>query len=71
MMGLITTYQRNDFGRLCHQSVGNLLVELDQVADVDIAVVFFEERIFAQLVSGEMVSLMRWRHQEKANRTCR
>jgi len=34
-----------------NQSVGDLFVELDQVANVNIAVVFFEERILAQLVS--------------------
>jgi hypothetical protein len=33
-------YQRDDFCRLRHQSVGDFLVELDQIADVDVAVVF-------------------------------
>lgn len=31
--------------------MGDFLVELDQVPNVDIAVVFFKERIFPQLVS--------------------
>jgi hypothetical protein len=31
--------------------MGNLLVELYQVADIDIAVIFLEKRILAQLVS--------------------
>ena len=40
--------------------MGDLLVELDQVSDVDVAVVFLEQRIFAQLVSvGKGVSLQR------------
>lgn len=37
---------------LCHQSVRQLLVVFDQVANVDVAVVFLKERILAQLVSA-------------------
>ena len=42
----LVSYQWDEFCRLCHQSVGDFLVELDQVANVDVAVVFFEQRIF-------------------------
>lgn len=46
-----STHKRYDVCRLGHQSVGKLLVELDQVTDVDIAVVFLEESVLLQLVS--------------------
>lgn len=36
---------------LCDQPMRQLLVVFDQVANVDVAVVFLEERILAQLVS--------------------
>lgn len=37
---------------LCDQSMRQLLVVFDQVANVDVAVVFLKERILAQLVSA-------------------
>lgn len=40
-------YQRDELGGFCHQPVGDVLVELDQIANVDVAVVFLEEGIFA------------------------
>jgi hypothetical protein len=37
--GVVMAYKWDNFGGFCHQSVGDLLVELDQVANVDVAVV--------------------------------
>lgn len=37
---------------LCDQAMRQLLVVFDQVANVDVAVIFLEERILAQLVSA-------------------
>lgn len=37
---------------LCDQSMRQLLIVFDQVANVDVAVVFLKERILAQLVSA-------------------
>lgn len=47
--------QGDDFRGFRHQPVGDLLVELDQVANVYVAVVFLEERILTQLISGDEV----------------
>jgi hypothetical protein len=47
VLAWLLAYQWNEICRFRHQPVGNLFVELDQVANVDVAVVFFEERIFA------------------------
>jgi hypothetical protein len=47
----VGAYQRYDFCGLRDQSVGNLFVELDQVANIDVTVVLLEERILAQLVA--------------------
>lgn len=46
------TNQWYHFRWLCDQSMRQLLVVFDQVANVDVAVVFLEERILAQLVSA-------------------
>lgn len=40
-------YQRYNLSRLCNQAMRQLLVVLDQVADVDVAVEFLQKRIFA------------------------
>lgn len=47
-----STYQRYDLSRLCDEAMRHFLVVLDQVANVDIAIVVLEERILTQLVSA-------------------
>lgn len=46
------SYQGDNLGRLSDQSMRKLFVELDQIADVHIAVVSLEQGVFPQLVSG-------------------
>lgn len=46
-----SAYQGNNLARLRNEPVSDLFVELDQVANVYVAVVFLEQRILAQLVS--------------------
>lgn len=48
--------QRDDFGRVLGELVGQLLVERDEVCNVDVAVVLLDEHVFADLVSGNGVS---------------
>lgn len=49
-------YQRNDFGRLCYESMRELLVVVDEIADIDIAVVLLEKRVLLELVPIQSVS---------------
>lgn len=51
------SYQRDDLGWLGDESVCQLLVEFDQVADVDIARELFQQSILFQLVSIRSIAL--------------
>lgn len=48
---VVKSHQWDDFCRFCDNTMCQFLVELDQVANVDIAVVCSQEGIFPQLVS--------------------
>lgn len=45
--------ERNDLGRLGHQAMRQLFVEVYEVVNVNIAVELLEQRVFFKLVSGE------------------
>lgn len=53
------TNQRYDFARLVDKLVRKLLIVVDQVVNVDIAVVSLEQRILPQLISVEMLTVAR------------
>lgn len=50
------SYQWDHLSRLSDQSMGQILVVLDEISYVDIAVVPLEQRIFPQLVSEPSVN---------------
>lgn len=57
------THQWDYLCWLCDQAMRQFLVVFDQVANIDVAVIFLEERILAQLVSaGESVSALGEQH---------
>lgn len=47
-----TTHERDDLGGLGGKLVRQLLVEADEVVDVDVAVVSFQQRVLPKLVSA-------------------
>lgn len=46
-----SAHQRDDLCGLGRQLVRQLLVEVDQIVDVDIAVILLQQRILSQLIS--------------------
>jgi hypothetical protein len=58
-----SAYERNDLGGLRHQAMRELFIVLDQVANVDVAVVFLDEGILLELISA-MGTCQHGRHTE-------
>jgi hypothetical protein len=46
------TYERNDLCWFGDQSVGQLFVERDEVPDIDVAIILFEEHVLTDLISS-------------------
>jgi hypothetical protein len=51
------TYQGNDLCWFGDQSVGQLFVERDQVPNIDVAIVLFEEHVLTDLISGRTLAV--------------
>ena len=51
-------YERNNLCGLRGEFVGELFVVSDQVSDVDVAVVFLDESVLAQLISIPQLDIM-------------
>ena len=65
-----STHQGDDLGGLGHQTVRKLFIELDQVANVDVAIELLEQGIFAQLISISHTSVVPSRY-DCQRLTCR
>lgn len=51
------TNQGNDLGRLVDQPVCKLFVVVDEIVDIDIAVVLLQQSVFLQLISAPVLGI--------------
>ena len=58
------TYKGNDFGGFSDESVGQLFIERDKVANINITIVLLEEDILADLIPVQMLTVVSNLHGE-------
>ena len=46
------THEWNDLGGFCNKSVGEVLIEGDEVSDINVTIVLLEKDILANLISA-------------------
>lgn len=55
----VDAYQGNDLGGLSDKSVCKLLIERDEMANVNVAVILLHQNVLAELISGrESVNIL-------------
>jgi hypothetical protein len=58
------TYERNDLGGFSDESMSQLFVERDKMANINVAIVLLEENVFADLISGKTLAIVNKLHGE-------
>jgi hypothetical protein len=58
------TYEGNDLGWFSDESVSQLFVERDKVANINVAIVLLEENVFADLISEKTLTIVNKLHGE-------